>query len=145
MLFRVVVADFASILGRAAGRLPTPAGSGYRVHDHEDSPSLPRRKVEIVAPFSVIWVPEIAEIRATIIAVTLANRRMDEPARVTIGGLPARASGALTVVAAADLFARNSIERPDAISVRTRVVDADSQGRCTVDLAPAAVGVASFA
>jgi hypothetical protein len=86
-----------------------------------------------------------ATIDGGVVAVALANRRLDRPARISVVGLPKRASGALMAVAADELFARNSRQRPDAIGVRTREVTADSQGRCVIELAPAAVGVASFA
>ena len=59
------------------------------------------------------------------VAVALANRR-SRSAGSDIGRRPPpkRASGALMAVAAADLFARNSRQRPDAVGVR------DSRGQC---------------
>ena len=53
-------------------------------------------------------------------AVALANRRLDRAAQIRVAGLPPRASGALVATAAADLFARNSVERPDAVGWRVR-------------------------
>jgi len=78
-------------------------------------------------------------------AVAVANRRLDRPAQIRLAGLPARASGALLATAAADPFARNSVARPDAVGWRVLAVQADHRGRCTIELAPGSVGVASFA
>jgi alpha-L-arabinofuranosidase len=78
-------------------------------------------------------------------AVALANRRLDRAAQIRVAGLPPRASGALVATSAAELFARNSVERPDAVGWRVLDAQADHWGRCTIELAPGSVGVASFA
>ena len=78
-------------------------------------------------------------------AVALANRRLDRSAEISIVGLPARGSGALVAVTGKDLFARNSVEWPNAVGVRVWEAQADRLGRCTVELAPGAVAIASFA
>ncbi|MEO8692578.1 MAG: alpha-L-arabinofuranosidase C-terminal domain-containing protein [Acidimicrobiales bacterium] len=78
-------------------------------------------------------------------AVAVANRGLDRPVRICLAGLPARACGALVATAAADPFARNSLGRPHAVGWYVVEAQVDPQGRCTIELAPGSVGVASFA
>jgi alpha-N-arabinofuranosidase len=78
-------------------------------------------------------------------AVAVANRQLDRAAQIRLTGLPARASGALVATAAANPFARNSVTWPDAVGWHVVEAQADPRGRCTIELAPGSVGVASFA
>ena len=113
-------------------------------------PALPDLGRRLFGPHSaaVARRARVVDVCATIdvrgIAVALANRRLDRPVQIIIAGLVPRASGALVATAAADLFSRNSVARPDAVGWRVLDVPADHRGRCTIELAPGSVGVATF-
>ncbi len=96
---------------------------------------LRRRAVRTVLHSDEMAVPALPDL----------DRRLDRPAQIRLAGLPGRASGAPVATTAADRFARNSVARPDAVGWRVFEAQADHRGRCTIELAPGSVGVASFA
>jgi alpha-N-arabinofuranosidase len=119
--------------------------------DSIDVPPMPALERRLFGPSAVGLARRAAVVDACATtdeqaaAVALANRTIDRVVHVEVAGLPARAAGSLVMVAAGDVFARNTVDRPDAVGLRTTGLATDRAGRATIELAPGAVAIARFA
>ncbi|HVE75565.1 MAG TPA: alpha-L-arabinofuranosidase C-terminal domain-containing protein [Actinomycetota bacterium] len=72
--------------------------------------------------------------------VFIANRKLDEPAKVTVIGLPPDRPGRFQYVWGPDTFSVNSAAHPETLGIREFPIDTDSSGRAIFQVPPHTCG-----